>query len=224
MKKGLFLCGVQCTADIWDEIRDALSGYDLDFVTYPHEVTQSARSVSDITKWVYDIYGNKRFDFLVGHSMGGIAALELASRYKISCDAVVFIESNLRPAGNFYRNLMMPDHMQKFGDRIKSMLQSEAPFYRDDLKHSLQEGFDFTPFLYGFTGAIYGVYGDRGVQNYSGRITDLCLSKADEEKVSFRFVANSCHMPMLENPTGLADVIRRCIHEALAEKPDRTVE
>ncbi len=211
MKRGLLLYGMNCTVDIWDGLNDAFSGFDVDFVTYPHEITRNAHRVSDITKWVYETYGDEHFDFLLGHSMGGIIALELASKYKFDCEAVVFIESNLRPAKKFYRNLMMPGNMRTFGDYVKSMLQSEAPFYGDDLKSSLQQNFDFTPYLYGIKGSIFGIYGDRGVANYSGRISDLCLDKAAEEKIGFRFVGNACHMPMIENPTELAAIIRRCI-------------
>lgn len=211
MKRGLFLYGVNCDTDVWSSLKSAFPDFEITFAAYPHEITQNARCVSDITQWVFDTYRDTPFDFLVGHSMGGIVALELVSRYKFPCDSIIFIESNLRPAEEFYRNLMTPSNMQKFGDRVRAMLQRQAPYYTAELKSSLQEDFDFTPYLNHVSARIFGVYGDRGVGNYAGRVADLCLGSAAEEQIRFRFVKNACHMPMIENPAALADIIRQCV-------------
>jgi pimeloyl-ACP methyl ester carboxylesterase len=211
VKKGLFLYGINCTLEIWDEIKDALKDVDATFVAYPHEVTQNAHQISDISKWVYDTYGDEQFDFIVGHSMGGIIALQLAAGYKVGCDELIFIESNLRPANEFYRNLMLPDNMMKYGNKIKDMFQKESPYYRDDLKSSLQQGFDFTPYIHEIPCRIFGIYGDRGVEHYGRRMEDLCLDKDTEEKIHFKFIRNACHMPMIENAQELADILMQCV-------------
>ncbi len=213
MKKGLFLYGINCNTSVWDDLKNAFPDFDIRFAAYPHSVTQSAQCVSDIAQWVFEIYGDEPFDFIVGHSMGGIVALELASKYNLRYDSIIFIESNLRPAKEFYRNLMTHANMEKFGDRVRAMMQSEAPFYTDALKASLQDDFDFTSYLFNAQAQVFGIYGDRSVINYAGRITDLCLDNATEEKITFRFVKNACHMPMIENPKELADIIRQCVTE-----------
>lgn len=211
MKKGLFLYGINCTTAIWREVKGELLGIDATFAEYPHEITQNAYHVSDITKWVYETYENEKFDFIVGHSMGGIIALELVARYKVKCDKIIFIESNLRPAKEFYRNLMLPDNMVKYGSEIKSMFKNEAPYYREELKSSLQQKFDFTSYIHEITCKIFGIYGDRGVEHYSKRIDDLCLDKDIEEKIDFKFIRNSCHMPMIENSQELTDILIKCV-------------
>ncbi len=211
MKKGIFLYGINCTLDIWDEIKGAFIDIDATFVEYPHEITQNAHSISDITNWVYEEYGKEQIDFIVGHSMGGLIALELVAKYKIKCNTIIFIESNLRPAKEFYRNLMLPANVIKYGDEIKSMFKNEAPYYREDLKSSLQKNFDFTPYINEISSKIFGIYGDRGVEHYSMRIDDLCLGKNIEEKIDFKFARNSCHMPMIENPLELTDILMKCI-------------
>jgi pimeloyl-ACP methyl ester carboxylesterase len=211
VKKGLFLYGINCTLGIWDEVKDAFSDMDVTFVEYPHEITKNAHQVSDITKWVYETYGNDQFDFIVGHSMGGLVALELVARYKVKCDSIIFIESNLRPAKEFYRNLMLPTNMVEHGEKVKSMFISESSFYTDDLKKSIQTSFDFSPYISKISGRVYGIYGDRGIENYSGRIADLCLDKTVEDKINFKFVRNSCHLPMIENPQELASILRTCL-------------
>jgi len=211
VKKGLFLYGINCSLDMWDEIKGAFGDINTTFVEYPHKITQNAHTVSDITKWVYTQYGMDQFDFIIGHSMGGLIALELAAKYKMECDTVIFIESNLCPAKEFYRNLMLPTNMIKYGDKVKSMFMSEAPFYTDDLKKSIQADFDFSPYINKISGRVFGIYGDRGIENYSGRIADLCLDKAVEDKVNFKFVRNSCHLPMIENPQELVSILRTCL-------------
>lgn len=211
MKRGIFLYGINCTLDVWDEIRDAFDDIDATFVEYPHRIIQNAHTISDITNWVYTQYGKEQFDFIIGYSMGGLIALELVANCKMRCDTVIFIESNLRPAKEFYRNLMLPVNMIKYGDKVKDMFKGESPFYTDDLKASVQADFDFSPYINEIPGKVFGIYGDRGMEHYSRRIADLCLDKAVKEKINFKFVRASCHMPMIENPQELVSILRTCL-------------
>lgn len=208
MKKGMFLYGINCTLDVWKEIKDNFTDMDIVFAEYPHDTTKDARSISDITKWVYEKYGAERFDFIVGHSMGGLIALELVAKYKMECDTVIFIESNLRPAEEFYRNLILPENMIKYGKEITEMFESEGAYYTVDLKTSLKEDFDFTAYIDRISCKIVGVYGDRGLEDYDKRIDDLCLDKSIEDKIDFKFVRNACHMPMIENPKELSVILK----------------
>lgn len=211
MKKGLILYGIGCTPTVWDEFQTYFGDFAATYAAYPHEITQAARTVSDITKWAYARYGKERFDFIAGHSMGGIIALELAVRYHMSVGTVILIETNLRPAASFYRTLLLPANTPKYGERLKTMFREEMSFYTGELAASIQEDFDFSEYLFKKNAAVFGVYGDRGVPDYAGRIGDLCLSRAAVERIRFRFVKNSAHMPMIENPGGLAAVLRDCI-------------
>ena len=102
--RGLFLYGASCTGWIWDKIRNGFSGFETEYASYPHAVTQNAESVSDVTSWVYEKYKFGGFDFIAGHSMGGIIALELLANYGLEAKNVILIDSNLRPAKEFYRN------------------------------------------------------------------------------------------------------------------------
>ncbi|MEW8995698.1 alpha/beta fold hydrolase [Clostridium sp.] len=205
--KGLFLYGANCTSQVWNKIKRFFSDFDITYVEYSHDVTQNAQCVEDITRWVADKYKDKQFDFIVGHSMGGIIGLELIANYEYKFDKVIFIESNLRPANLFYRNLMTNENMNLYGENILKMISNEAPFYNDNLKKSLQEEFDYTEYIKSISSNIYGIYGDRGISNYAKRIEDLCLDKSISQKIKFIFIESSCHMPMIENPQKLAKVI-----------------
>lgn len=203
----LFLYGANCTSEVWLPIKDLLTNIDITYVKYPHEILCAAGSVTDITRWVYSTYGNSKYNLLLGHSMGGMIALELAADFGMVCDKIILVETNLRPAKEFYRNLLMPKHMENFGNEVIEMLQSEAPFYLPELKKSIQENFDYTGFVEKINQQIFAIYGDRGLEGYKNRINDLCLDKSTTDKLLFSFVKNSCHMPMLENSTELANII-----------------
>ena len=52
--KGLFLYGINCTLDVWSDLRDKLNDIDIVYAEYPHEITQNAYTITDITKWIYE--------------------------------------------------------------------------------------------------------------------------------------------------------------------------
>ena len=81
--KLLLLYGVNCTKKVWDDFSPYLKEYIVDYVEYPHEITEKANTVEDISRWVYNTYKDKSYDAVIGHSLGGIVALQLASKYKI---------------------------------------------------------------------------------------------------------------------------------------------
>lgn len=64
MKKRLFLYGINCSLDVWDEIKNEFSDIDTTFVKYPHKITQNAHTVSDIAKWVYTQYSDSTLGVL----------------------------------------------------------------------------------------------------------------------------------------------------------------
>ena len=208
--RGLVLSGANCTTDIWEPWEKEFRG-ELVFAEYPHDITQAACSVSDISSWIYSRYQSEQFQFLIGHSMGGIVALELVSKFGFCCSKTIFIESNLKPAKEFYRNLMTPANMDRYGAEILKMIKSEAVFYSQSLKKSVQEDFDFTDYVINAKSALYGIYGDRGVKNYGNRISDLCLDANIADKIKFYFIENSCHMPMVENPKQLSEIVQKIL-------------
>ena len=84
----MLLYGVNCTKDIWEYINPYLRNFEIDYVEYPHEVTLNAKKVDDITEWVYKNYGHHCYDAIVGHSLGGIIALQLIAKYKMKVDKI----------------------------------------------------------------------------------------------------------------------------------------
>lgn len=210
--KGLFLYGINCTCDIWSKVLKYFLDIEIDYVEYPHTITKSASCITDITKWVSDTFGNSHYDFVVGHSMGGIIALELAVKLGLSCHQIILIDTNLKPANEFYRNLLTPEHMKEYGNKIIQKMQEEDQYYQKNLKNLLQNDFDYSGYVNVAVQDIYAIYGDRGYKEYNKRISDLCLEQDIVDKINFLFIENACHMPMVENPRALARMISDIIN------------
>ena len=207
--KNIYLYGANCTKAVWDDLLEQYADPDALIIEYPHEITEKAQSVTDLTQWVYDTYGKElNHGCLIGHSMGGIIALELIAEFGVTSEKVILIETNLKPAEKFYRNLMTPENMAIHGKKIIPMIKSEAAFYAPEFKQSLQNDFDFTDLVHKSTVEIHGIYGDRGEENYKDRISDLNLGKDIENNINFHFIKNACHMPMVENPEELTTTLR----------------
>lgn len=203
----LMLCGVNCTNKIWDYLKPYLGDFEVDYVEYPHEITLIANEVDDISKWVYENYNGKSYDVIIGHSLGGIIALQLAAKYKMKFDKIIYLDTNLKPANEFYKNLMTMENMDKFGQDVISMFQNERKFYTSKLFQSIQDDFDYTKYLNELSQKVYAIYGDRNKPQYASIIDDLNLSNEALSKLELRFINNACHMIMIENPRELYEII-----------------
>jgi pimeloyl-ACP methyl ester carboxylesterase len=208
-RKLLLLYGLRCTKRVWDDLAPYFVEYEVDYVEYPHEVTLQAKKVNDLTQWVYENYGEKTYDAIVGHSLGGIIALQLVSDYNMKAKQVFLLDTNLRPAEAHYRNLMTPEHMQQYGDRVLPMLKAEAKFYTPALFEAIQNDFDFTELILSAKQAVFALYGDREQPEYERKISALNLPDEVLGKIELRWIEHACHMIMVENPSALAELIQK---------------
>jgi pimeloyl-ACP methyl ester carboxylesterase len=202
------------TSAIWDKVARGLPNtITSNFLSYPHEVTLAAQQVEDIAKWLIDQLRYQPLDIIIGHSMGGLVGLILAAKYSLSLKGLILVESNLRPAEEFYRNLLFPKNRLLLGESLMAMIRKEDPYYNDSLKQTVKHDFDFTPYVSKIECPLFGIYGDRGSKNHPDRIRNLNLDEATVQKIRFRFVTDACHMPMLENPEELTEILLKCLNE-----------
>lgn len=129
MMRLLFLPGIFCTDLIWGAFRPLFSAYDTTFITYPHPVTQNSTSIGDLTTWIHSNFLNESYTAIVGHSLGGIIALELVIKYNISVEKIILLDTNLKPANAFYRNLMTPQNTEKLKDQVMPMVENPNELY-----------------------------------------------------------------------------------------------
>jgi pimeloyl-ACP methyl ester carboxylesterase len=163
-------------------------------------------SVSELSAWVDERYlsHGQAYDFVLGHSMGGLIALQLSALDSARFKKTIYVESFLKPSEPFYRNLMMEANMATMGDRVLAMFSEEDARYTPELKKSLKEDFDYTGPLDHIANEVFGIYGDRGNRDRSLLLRNLNLDGQQLGKLDISFIRNSCHLPMLENPHELA--------------------
>ena len=208
--QALFLYGVNCTKQIWNRLLPLLPTWHIDIVSYPHAVTEQATCVSDLTRWVSERIKGKRYDVVVGHSLGGLIALGSAFSSALDMDTqIVCLDTNLKPAGAFFRNLMTPEHTKQYGAQIQDMMEQERRHYTPALMQSIRDGFDYTDLLLQIKNPVHLLMGDRGRADAEEHIGELHLSDAALAKLQIRFVPDSCHLPMIEDPEKLADILNQ---------------
>lgn len=210
-KRGIFLYGVKCQPWIWDNIKNYFKDYDIDYISYPDKITKKCSSIKELTDWVYEEYiKNSYYDFIVGHSMGGIIALDLINRSDVKIEKTILIETFLKPPGDFYHNLIMDSSSKDIKDKVMKMLDEEDANYTNQLKLSLREDFDYTDYV-GKGKNISLIYGDRGKNSDVSKLNDLKLDKSFYDRITF--VENTCHLPMLENPDKLTTMIKSLLEK-----------
>lgn len=190
-------------------MKSDLEDYGIEYVEYPGEVTRACTSVNELSAWVNERYlsSDQPYDFVLGHSMGGLIALQLSARDGARFKKTIFVESFLKPSEPFYRNLMMEANMAAMGDRVLAMFSEEDAKYTPELKASLKEDFDYTGSLGHIANRVFGIYGDRGNRDRSLLLRNLNLDDQQLGKLDISFISDSCHLPMLENPHELAQRI-----------------
>jgi pimeloyl-ACP methyl ester carboxylesterase len=207
----LLLYGINCKKNVWDAFVKLLPDYVFDIVEYPHEVTRTAICVDDLAEWVYEQYKNGEYDVVIGHSLGGIIALQLVQKYKMPTDEIILLDTSLKPAGQFYRNLMTSAHMEVYGEKVLADFTDERQYYTPELYKAVQDDFDYSAYVLDREKIVHAVYGDRGVPDYENRIDDLNLSKNVLEHLDIRFIPDACHMIMIENPRKLAELVKEIL-------------
>lgn len=196
----LCMHGVNCTHAIWKESKHYLSDIEIDYIDYPHEVLASVKTIDELANALIPYCKDIQYDAVIAHSMGGVLALKLLNDQKLFANLCILVETNLRPANPFYRNLLMEHHKGSDMDWFFTMMKEEAQYVHHHIYEELQEVFDYQDLVRQCQVPITIVYGDRGYCDYPNRFYDLCLDQDIEQQLLFAFIHDSCHMPMLENP------------------------
>ena len=214
--KGLFLYGLKCQPWIWDQMKRDLADCDIEYVEYPEEVTRRCVTVSELSVWVNEQYLSlgQAYDFVLGHSMGGLIALQLSALDGARFKKTILVDSFLKSPEPFYQNLMMETNVATMGNRVFKMLGEEDVKYTPELKASLKEDSDDTGLLERIPNRVFGIYGDRGNRDRSLLLRNLNLDDHQLGKLDISFIRDSCHLPMLENPHELAQRILSVLQQS----------
>ncbi len=99
--------------------------------------------------------------------------MQLIAEYKMKVNKIICLDTNFKPANEFFRNLMTEKNMEKYVKSILQMLSEEREFYTGELLISIKDDFDYTNLVNEISQDIYAIYGDRGMPEYPAKIQDL---------------------------------------------------
>ncbi|QOR36464.1 alpha/beta hydrolase [Clostridium sp. 'deep sea'] len=210
MSEVLFLSGYACKPLIWSKIKHSLNHIiEPDFLEWPKEQLANFTDINDYVNWVNDIVKSHNYHTVVGHSMGGLVALKLAE-INLNIKQVIFIESFIKSPQDFFQNLLMEHTNKKLKAKIITMLKKEQGLYSPILGSKLKQ-LNVTEQVLQLRCSLHAVYGDRGLNDYHAVEKELNWSAPLKDKIALWIINNSCHFPMLENPTDLAMLLNRII-------------
>jgi pimeloyl-ACP methyl ester carboxylesterase len=204
----LLLPGFACVSSIWEPVCHAADSVECRAVDWPRDLTPGWDEPACFSRWLMEQGLDRDVDVVVGHSMGGLVALDLASRRSLR--GVVLVESFITTPPPGFRTLVHPGTPAEARAEIQAMLSAGAVHYSAAFKEGLRTG-AFTPGAWWPENTpVLVVYGQREESiDPSVVARDLGFDGTQRGPVSFALVPRAGHFPMLENPTGLAAVVQR---------------
>lgn len=205
--RAYFLPGYACTADIWRPCASTLADrFDTVALSWPADLTRDFHTVSHFSDWLQEEIHLAPADALIGHSLGGLVALEVARRSGLPDVRVVLVESFLTPPHSFFKNLLMPSAPRALVAEVSEMLDRERPKYSTTLREHLAS-LDLSAEVEHSPARIDSLYGDRG--HSAAEVTEsLGWSKQLQRRINIHIVPKACHFPMLEQQVATAQIIR----------------
>jgi pimeloyl-ACP methyl ester carboxylesterase len=213
--QGMLLPGYACTSQIWQLIgHDLGATYDLTSVDWPVQITSDFHNLNDFTDWLYTSFWPRQCDFVIGHSMGGLVALQLAATGKVVIPKIILVETFLVSPSPFFQNLLLDASSSAPVRAIPKMLHREKASYSPLLREAIQQ-FDGSEPLLPPGQSVYALYGDRGRGQAAAVLNELGWTEQLLTDVAVKVIPNACHFPMVENPQETAEVLRRIIDTPL---------
>lgn len=213
MKHGLLLPGYACKSWIWEEVQNELKAIcELEVFDWPTTLTSDFNSINDFARWVRErmVNSNKTYDFMIGHSMGGLVALNVVKMGTDLIEKTVLVETFITSPRSFFQNLMIEGTSTELVEKVSCMMKEEQKYYSEQLKYQLRE-LDLTDLVTNLNCEVVALHGDRGCNDYATVLSNLRWCNDLQLKVNMDIISNSCHFPMLENPKELINILKKTL-------------
>jgi len=198
MERVIFLPGYACTSDIWKDVEINIDkqNYIIKYVDWPKDKLKNFTTIEEFSNWVEQKYILKD-SIVVGHSMGGLVAFDLAKRKK-EIKQVILVESFLKTPTKFFQNLYLDESSIKIKKQIDNMLEEESKYYNQSLSSKLKD-LDLVSDIELIDADINCIYGAREEQCSNNVFEKLGINKEHLSLLKIRTIPRSSHFPMIEN-------------------------
>jgi pimeloyl-ACP methyl ester carboxylesterase len=211
MKRVMFLPGYACTSAIWRPVCEELgSNYDPILVNWPIQATPGFHTLNDFADWLHDTFWPGGCDALVGHSLGGLVAIQLLASGKVAVPKLILVETFLVSPDPFFHNLLLSGESSDQGKGILKMLHRQEAHYSPGLREAIRD-LDMSQQVLQVGKTFHALYGDRGCGKPEMVLEKLGWTAQISAHVEARVIPGSCHFPMLENPYATVDGLRSII-------------
>ena len=206
--KGLFVPGLCCRSEIWDEARTFLQGIEVLALDWPWP--EEIASYDDGARWLANEIAAHRPHFVVGHSLGGLIALHLRSHLQAPPDwRLVIVDTFLVTPHPFFRNHVWQP-APALRDRVATMLAEERPRFPILRQLAASEDLPQWPARLLTPRATY-IYGGRSDAYSAASLGEMAGVPASSGH-DVHTVPGTSHFPMLERPDAfsatLADILQ----------------
>jgi pimeloyl-ACP methyl ester carboxylesterase len=166
--------------------------------------------VNDFVNWLLQAeIKNHHYDFILGHSMGGIVAIQIAAAVP-KIGQVILLDSFVTPPSRLFQNFLASPISKALQNQIINMLNLERPYYSTKLADNLRTT-NLSPLFSQLNCSVTALYGDRGYADRTQLTSQLQWSSELLTTIAVHFIANANHFPMLENPQTTAEILLKIL-------------
>jgi pimeloyl-ACP methyl ester carboxylesterase len=200
----MFVPGLCCRSDIWDEARALLPGVEVIALDWPWP--ERLRSYDEGAAWLADEIRAHRPKFVVAHSFGGVLALHLSKGQQTEPEwRLVIVDTFLVTPHPFFRNHVWGP-APELRERVASMLSEERA--RFPLLREVASSDDPPQWRDQVLAArATYIYGGRSGEHSPASLGELAGVPASAGR-EVRVVPGASHFPMLEQPAAFYATLR----------------
>ncbi|MAT45621.1 MAG: hypothetical protein CL609_25095 [Anaerolineaceae bacterium] len=211
MPKVLFLPGYACTSQIWQSIRENIDSIcSATYIDWPTHITPNFHQADDFANWLNSSIDPEQYDFIIGHSMGGVVTLRLTEIVEKFKPTIILMESFLTSPSPFFQNLILNQAASAPSLAIPEMLAQNKIHYSSKLGESLRK-LDLSQTVIHQKKKMVAFYGDRGSGSPERVQKELQWPDALFSCVDVTVVPNACHFPMVENPAATMNGLKNIL-------------
>ncbi len=194
----LILPGYACKSWIWSKVINQLnSKYIVTTVDWPTTLTKNFNEIGDFSNWLSNEYKLSEYDVVIGHSMGGTIALDLAALVEYF-QKVILVDTFLVAPESFFQNFTYAETPKSVTKSLFDMMQSEKIHYSKKIGHGMKF-YNVFDTLRSIRADIYIMYGNRGCNDFDVFRDNLNWNTYLNSRLKVYSIKNACHFPMLES-------------------------